>query len=239
MHRISDCRTSAAQPIFSEFLVSNPKIGTQYRVAIRGSQPGENYCSCPDFAVNTLGICKHIEYTLLRLRRTPKGEKALAAGFNQPYSEVFLCYGVKREVMFKAGSECPQHAEELAKQYFDSRGFLREDAYARFHTFIRSGRWSSRMTCAVTMMPWSLLPKSETKTICRRVVRKAFPQGIDSAALQRPFAGLSLPLSEKRSVVCRTGRQVPNRRRYGPWQNRLRLLPPRRFCPKLWAWSGC
>src|ERR1700675_3494638 len=38
-----------------------------YRVAMRGPGLFDNYCSCPDFAVNTLGTCKHIEALLLRL----------------------------------------------------------------------------------------------------------------------------------------------------------------------------
>src|SRR6202011_1728567 len=40
-----------------------------YRVAMRGPGLFDNYCSCPDFAVNTLGTCKHIEALLLRLRQ--------------------------------------------------------------------------------------------------------------------------------------------------------------------------
>ena len=43
--------------------------GKIYRVAMRGPGLFENYCSCPDFAVNTLGTCKHIEAMLLRLRQ--------------------------------------------------------------------------------------------------------------------------------------------------------------------------
>lgn len=39
-----------------------------YRVALRGPSLFENYCSCPDFAINTLGTCKHIEAVLLQLR---------------------------------------------------------------------------------------------------------------------------------------------------------------------------
>ena len=35
--------------------------GKTYRVAMRGPGLFENYCSCPDFAVNTLGTCKHID----------------------------------------------------------------------------------------------------------------------------------------------------------------------------------
>src|ERR1019366_5330592 len=40
--------------------------GKTYRVAMRGPGLFENYCSCPDFAVNTLGTCKHIEALLLQ-----------------------------------------------------------------------------------------------------------------------------------------------------------------------------
>ncbi len=172
------------QPIFSEFLVSNRQTGTQYRVAIRGSRPGENYCSCPDLAVNTLGTCKHIEYTLFRLTKTPKGEKALAAGFDQSYGEVFLCYGVKREVMFKAGSECPQQLKDLAKQYFDSRGVLREAAYARFPSFIRSaGRFSHDLRCYDDALEF--IAQRRDKDSLPRVVGKTFPQGIHSADLAK------------------------------------------------------
>ena len=35
--------------------------GKTYRVAMRGFGLFENFCSCPDFAVNTLGTCKHSE----------------------------------------------------------------------------------------------------------------------------------------------------------------------------------
>ena len=59
------------EPLFSEFEVTNPETRRTYRVAIRGQALGENFCSCPDFAVNTLGTCKHIEHVLHRLGRRP------------------------------------------------------------------------------------------------------------------------------------------------------------------------
>ena len=40
-----------------------------YRVALRGWESGESYCSCPDFRTNTLGTCKHILFALARVRR--------------------------------------------------------------------------------------------------------------------------------------------------------------------------
>jgi len=53
-----------AEPIFSEFRVHNPQTKRAYHVAIRGLKPGDNFCSCPDYAVDTLGTCKHIEHVV-------------------------------------------------------------------------------------------------------------------------------------------------------------------------------
>src|SRR5947209_14702424 len=67
-------------PVFSEFAVTNPKSQNTYRVHIRGPQPGDNFCSCPDFATNTLGTCKHIEFTLAAVERKRGGAARLRAG---------------------------------------------------------------------------------------------------------------------------------------------------------------
>ena len=96
------------EPVFSEFDVTNPQTKRTYRVAIRGEGLGENYCSCPDFTTNTLGTCKHVEFTLARLHRNRVYRKALAAGFHPEYSEVYVRYGAKREVMFRPGKSCPE-----------------------------------------------------------------------------------------------------------------------------------
>ena len=43
-----------------------PSSNRTYRVGMRGPGLFDNYCSCPDFAVNTIGKCKHVEALLLR-----------------------------------------------------------------------------------------------------------------------------------------------------------------------------
>jgi len=111
-------------PIFSAFHVTNPQSQGTYRVHIRGLQPGDNYCSCPDFATNTLGTCKHIEFTLASLERKRGGVSALRAGFQPPYSEVYLHYGARREVRFRPGSECPVELARLAAKSFGVDGTL-------------------------------------------------------------------------------------------------------------------
>src|SRR5437870_13444508 len=54
--------------VFSDYQVTNPTTGGQYRVSVRGFDVGDNTCECPDFRTNTLGTCKHIEAVLAVLR---------------------------------------------------------------------------------------------------------------------------------------------------------------------------
>jgi superfamily II DNA or RNA helicase len=44
---------------WTDYMVTNRKSGNSYRVALRGWEPGQSYCTCPDFRKNTLGVCKH------------------------------------------------------------------------------------------------------------------------------------------------------------------------------------
>jgi hypothetical protein len=53
--------------VFSEFAVFNPESRAATGSSIRGAQAGDNHCSCPDFATNDLGTCKHIEFTLAQI----------------------------------------------------------------------------------------------------------------------------------------------------------------------------
>src|SRR5262249_10533305 len=122
--------------IFSEFEVTNPQSKSSYRVHIRGPLPGDNYCSCPDFATNTLGTCKHIEFTLAMLERKRGGATELRAGHQPPNSEVYLQYGARRDVRFRPGSSCPVEMARLAARYFGPEGTLLPDAFAKFETFL-------------------------------------------------------------------------------------------------------
>ncbi|RUL89780.1 SWIM zinc finger family protein [Tautonia sociabilis] len=84
--RAQDFRMTNAgdEPVFSEFLVTNPSSRRTYLVRIRGTEPGANVCSCPDFASNELGTCKHVEFVIGRLARGRKTAKLLREGFEPP-----------------------------------------------------------------------------------------------------------------------------------------------------------
>src|SRR5271157_3614426 len=61
--------------IWSDYSVTSGLSGKTYRVALRGWERGESYCSCPDFKTNTLGTCKHLLFALAAVkRRLPRGK---------------------------------------------------------------------------------------------------------------------------------------------------------------------
>ncbi len=130
-------RSLGAHPFFSEFNVTNPETQRSYTVVIRGEEPGANTCSCPDFEVNTLGTCKHIEALLRSLRRKRGGKKALAAGYRPPYSEICLRYGAQRQIVFRPAPDCPPAVLKLAATCFEADGVLRENALGKFSAFLR------------------------------------------------------------------------------------------------------
>ncbi len=45
---------------WTDYTVTNRVSGKTYRVTLRGFEPGDSYCSCPDYRTNTLGTCKHV-----------------------------------------------------------------------------------------------------------------------------------------------------------------------------------
>ncbi|MEO7851542.1 MAG: DEAD/DEAH box helicase [Rubrivivax sp.] len=108
-----------SEPVFSEFSLHNPSSRMRYRVAIRGAALGMNFCSCPDFANNDLGTCKHVEFTLARLAARRGGKAALARGFVPAYSEIWLDYAGARHVRFRAGGSCPPSLLAQASALFD------------------------------------------------------------------------------------------------------------------------
>lgn len=127
-----------ADTLFSEFALTNPESGKTYRIAIRGESPGVNYCSCPDFHINNLGTCKHIEFVLAKLSQQRGAKKRLREGYAPTWSEIWLSYGLKREIRFRAGKDAPAELSLLAAKYFDGNGVIRESRLLDFHKFLEA-----------------------------------------------------------------------------------------------------
>lgn len=60
-------KSTDAKTPWSDYAVTSLESGKSYRVALRGTEVGLSYCSCPDFRTNHLGTCKHILHVISKL----------------------------------------------------------------------------------------------------------------------------------------------------------------------------
>jgi superfamily II DNA or RNA helicase len=194
------------EPIFSEYEITNPQTKRTYQVAIRGSALGENYCSCPDFAVNTLGTCKHIEFALAKLGRKSGAKKALAAGFHPAHSEIYLHYGARRDVVFRPGTECPESLKRSARGYFDASGLLKPEAFSRFHRFLKAAQASKHgVRCYDDALAF-VAQVRDTELLAERV-DQFLPSGIRSAAFRKLVKASLYPYQRSGALfAARAGR---------------------------------
>jgi hypothetical protein len=111
--------------VFSDYQVTNPATGGQYRVSVRGFEVGDNACTCPDFRTNTLGTCKHVEAVLAALREeAPSSLLQRKAAVTQP--EVVLSYGEQLRLALHLP---PRHSDQLgglARRLFDEHGLWKD-----------------------------------------------------------------------------------------------------------------
>src|SRR5262245_25069188 len=107
--------------VFSDYQVTNPRSGGQYRVSVRGFDVGDNTCECPDFRSNTLGTCKHIEAVLFALRdETPVQHRRKKATVTFP--EIFLQYGEQLRLGLHLPARYSDGLRHLADTFFDLAG---------------------------------------------------------------------------------------------------------------------
>jgi superfamily II DNA or RNA helicase len=178
-------RNIGDHPLFSEFAVSNPESETNYRVAIRSNRPGENFCSCPDFATNDLGTCKHVEFVLGRLERKRGAKKALKEGFFAPYSSICLRYGGERRVQFRAGTECPPKLARSAARLFDAAVDWRlpRSAFGQLDAFLTQAQKSGHeVRCYEDAL--AFIARARDADFRCRVLDEAYPDGARSPALE-------------------------------------------------------
>ncbi|WPL15395.1 RNA polymerase-associated protein RapA [Thiorhodovibrio winogradskyi] len=127
-------------PLSAELLDEVPVYGTwsarsvqstthfpvSYRVHIRSLNDRANYCTCPDFATNQLGTCKHIEAVLHRIDRLHPRIDALKRQ-SPPVGYVYLDWEAERapRIRLHRGASPDPALEPLLDDYFDAAGDFR------------------------------------------------------------------------------------------------------------------
>ena len=115
-------------PYFSTFRVRSTS-GATYEVEIRSLILRDNSCGCPDWRVNGLGTCKHIEGALEALRRKGKRAFAVAGQAGSPRLEIFPAVDGTCAVHVR-GPRDRNIADAVIARYCNAAGLLAGDTLA-------------------------------------------------------------------------------------------------------------
>jgi len=172
-------RNIGDHPVFSTFNVRNLKTGNIYRVEVRGELSGINYCSCPDFSINTLGTCKHIEHVLTKLRRNQRTRNLLKAGYTPDHSSVTVRYGIGRTVAFCFGRNADKSLKALVSRFYEN-GILTPWGFDHFDEFVNGAKkLRDEVHCHDDAMTYIAGVRDENAR--KERIKKILPQGMKDA----------------------------------------------------------
>lgn len=207
--------------IFSTFAVTNPTSGRTYRVAIRPSLSdhgdassvsaskggASGVCSCPDFAVNTLGTCKHVEFVLGKLERRHSKRKVHAA-WRPPYSQVYVRYASQRQVVFAPGASCPATVTRAMARCFDKHGVLTDLGYAQLPGTIAKVKASDH-ELRVSDDAMEMIARVRDRTALQSRLEKAYPRGLTKTAVKQLLRADLYPYQRQGALfAARAGRAM-------------------------------
>lgn len=158
-------------PVFGTFRVSS-EAGTSYEVEIRSLTEHDNSCGCPDFEVNGLGTCKHVEAVLARVGRSRQ------ARMGNGRIEVFLRRnGKQAEVRaWRPAGARRSAADALTDPFFASGGSLKGDPLVLLPDLARAltaapARVHERIRLSRHLLPWI---EEQRRRAARQTARERF-----------------------------------------------------------------
>jgi len=124
-------------PYYGNYSVRSSS-GGDYDVEIRSLHETNNSCGCPDYAVNQLGTCKHIEAVLHKLSKQGKRRFNVAANKNSPLVEIFLNQRDDRiHIQWPQQSRSGTKIRKLLDPFFSADNTLLNDACSAIPTLQR------------------------------------------------------------------------------------------------------
>lgn len=123
-------------PIYAAFRIVSLGSENTYTVHIRDlSAPGANGCTCPDFLVNQLGTCKHLEAVVNHLQEHERIAFRRARLTPPPHAHIYLTYGEQLALEARRPLQPSHRIARLIDAHFDFQGRFRGDPISHFREF--------------------------------------------------------------------------------------------------------
>jgi len=123
MEEIAKIVNRGQHPVYSAFDVTSTS-GKSYTVHIRSLTELLNTCTCPDYATNTIGTCKHIEGVLGNLQKQFEKKWNSFIAQAPPITQVFVHHAERTTVRVTLPFPKSKRLSELLGRYFDAEGVL-------------------------------------------------------------------------------------------------------------------
>jgi len=190
---------------WSDYAVTSSASGKTYRVALRGWERGESYCSCPDFRTNTLGTCKHLIFALRAVkRRFPKG--ALSHPYRRSRLTLHVRYGETPELRLLLPERLEPRAETIAGPLRDAPVKDLDDLLSRIRALESAGHHVNIYPDAEEMMN-GLLQKRRLESLISEIRRDPKNHPLRLSLLKIPLLpyqldGIAFAVSAGRAILA-------------------------------------
>ncbi|MBS3775869.1 MAG: DEAD/DEAH box helicase [Bacteroidales bacterium] len=174
-----DIKNIGNHPVFSDFEVYNPKSEKTYKVSIRDNVQSHNFCSCPDFKVNGLGTCKHIENVLLTLKKKKSNWKYFNQTQPHAYASLSIYYGKERSLRLKPGSENGEKIKQLFNPIINNEGYIQPGHIMELERYIQKAT-SIDPNFRVYPDVYEFIQGCKQQIERERLTDKIFPEGTES-----------------------------------------------------------
>ena len=104
-------RSMTPEKPWVDYVVTSRQSGRSYRVALRGMEPGQSYCTCPDFRTNHLGTCKHILHVQAKVAKRFR-QKDLKP-YRRRRLSIRVSYGQQRGIVFNLPHKSDSSIEDI------------------------------------------------------------------------------------------------------------------------------
>lgn len=132
-------RSSDNDRPWTDYVVTSKQSGRTYRVALRGLEDGEAFCTCPDFRTNHLGTCKHVIHVQSKIKKR-FNNKQLAKKYRRTRVSVAVNYGSKRGIRFHLPHKADPVIEEICGDVVSKTLTDARDVLTRIEALEQAGR---------------------------------------------------------------------------------------------------
>ncbi len=103
---------------WTDYTITSKQSGKTYRVSLRGLEPGQSYCTCPDFRTNHLGTCKHVLHAQAKITKR-FSKSTLSKPYRRKNLSLRLDYGTQLGLRFNLPHRLSEEASKILGSYRD------------------------------------------------------------------------------------------------------------------------